>query len=324
MSDTIFYKLKLKRTKTPAEVFEKMQRSVKKKGPTKNWACTVDEKNECMIIDFGDGESESFALSFENKLADGFCKVAFPLEGELFDDEKKSEFKALLNMIYSARTFFSQMEITDDYDIAEEYLNSLKNKMVFRELKDAEKKRLDRLYKLGFTNYDDLLLAIFAEDLGLPEDFEWKDILNPDIRLNDGSYPFIVSVCENYIFETSLLGKKTLKEIYETKYWWTGMPCAEVYPFSLGVGILFPSYFPFHINSWGMGVQVSKFFIEKFLPVFNTANAYERCELAYRLMVSIYDFCKFKYVGKSVVEPVPRTKFNSGYKYLSAYLPNWK
>lgn len=34
--DTIFYTIKLKRTKTPVEVFEKMQKAVKKKVLRKN------------------------------------------------------------------------------------------------------------------------------------------------------------------------------------------------------------------------------------------------------------------------------------------------
>ena len=141
MSDTIFYEIKLKRTKTPMEVFEKMQRSVGKKGPAKNWVCTVDRENECMVIDFSDGESENFTLAFENRVCNDFCKVYFPLEGELFEDEKKSEFKALLNMIYSARTAFSEMKITDDYGLAESFLDSKVNKIALRELTHEENDR---------------------------------------------------------------------------------------------------------------------------------------------------------------------------------------
>lgn len=44
--DTIFYAIKLKRTKTPIEVFEKMQKAVKKKGVTKKWICDIDNENQ--------------------------------------------------------------------------------------------------------------------------------------------------------------------------------------------------------------------------------------------------------------------------------------
>lgn len=274
-----------------------------------------------MVIDFGDKKSETFVLKFNDKVADGFCKVAFPMEGELYEDEKKSEFKIFIAMLHSVKPYCTAMEVTDDYEVAEELFNSLDYPMVLRELTDAEKQRLERLYQLGFTNHEDFLLAIFAEDLGLPEDFEWNDVLNPNIRLTYDLYPFISSVCESYLLETSLLGKKTLNEINETKYKGVDMTCAEVYAFSLGVGILFRNYYNFPFNQWGRGAQVSKFYVDKFLPIFEKADAYERCELAYRLMVSIYDFCKFVYVGKAGIEPAPRTKYDSGYKYLSAFLP---
>lgn len=323
MADTIFYKLKLKRTKTPMDVFVKMQKSVKKKGPTKNWVCTVDEGNECMVIDFGDEKSETFVLKFNGKLSDGFCKVAFPMEGELFDDEKKSEFRVFISMLHSVKSYCTMIEVSDDYDVAEELFKSLDYTMVFRELTDTEKQRLERLYKLGFTNHEDFLLAIFAEDLGLPEDFKWEDYVNPNIQLYGNSFPYISQICESYLYETSLLKKKRMEEIYAERRAYTSDTVAEGYAFALGVGILFKSYYGFPLNQWGRGAQVSKFFVDKFLPVFKTANAYERCELAYRLMVSIYDFCKFVYVGKEGVEPAPRTKYDNSYKYLSEYLPKW-
>ena len=52
--DTIYYKLKLKRTRTPAEVFEKMRKCVKKKGATKDWTCEIDPNGTSMWVDFGE------------------------------------------------------------------------------------------------------------------------------------------------------------------------------------------------------------------------------------------------------------------------------
>ena len=49
---TIFYRLKLKRTRTPLEVIEKMRKTIRKKGATKNWVCTVDENTQTMKVDF--------------------------------------------------------------------------------------------------------------------------------------------------------------------------------------------------------------------------------------------------------------------------------
>ena len=64
-STTIFYKLKLKRTRKPKEVFEKMAKSVKKRGATKSWICKYNE--EGFRIDFGDEYSETFVISFDDK-----------------------------------------------------------------------------------------------------------------------------------------------------------------------------------------------------------------------------------------------------------------
>ena len=177
--DTIFYRLKLKKNKTSADVFSKMQNSIKKKSAAKNWNCTISA--DSMTIDFGDEKSETFVLHFNGLMADGFCKVDFPLVGDAFDDDKKSEFKLLVAMFYSVKSLCQKIELSDDYDIASELFDSLDYKMVFRELLPNEKQRLDRLYTLGYTSHEDFLLAVFAEEIGLPEDFEWENVLNPDI-----------------------------------------------------------------------------------------------------------------------------------------------
>lgn len=317
--DTVFYHLKLKKNKTAAEVFSKMHNSIKKKSAAKNWRCTVCA--DSMTIDFGDEKSETFVLRFDGMTADGFCKVAFPLEGDAFDDDKKSEFKLLIAMFYSVKSYCLEIELSDDYDIANELFDSLDYKMVFRELLSDEKQRLDRLYQLGYTSHEDFLLALFAEELGLPEDFEWINVLNPDIRINFAPFPFISSICETYLYETSLLKKKTLHDIYAANN--TGDPPSEVYAFILGVGALFKSY-DFILNMQGRGAQVSKFYTDKFLPIFVKADNYLKCEYAYRLMQSIYDYCGFTYVVRKNSEQAVRKKFDSGYKFLSANLKSWE
>lgn len=318
MADTIFYKLKLKKNKTSSDVFNKLQKSIKKKGPTKNWICSINENQ--MIIDFCDEKSETFVLQFNGKSANGFCKVNFPMEGELFDDEKKSEFKAFVGMLHSVKSYCIDMEVTDDYDVADELFKSLDYKLVFRELTQTEKNRLDRLYQLGFTNYEDLLLAIFAEDLGMPEDFKWEDYFHNQLKLQGDLWPRISQICEYYLYETSLIKKKRLSETINYQQPNYGDPPSEVYAFALGVGAMYKSYH-FQLNMWGRGAQVSRYYTDKFLPVFKTAGNYEKCELAYRYMLSIYDFCKFVYEGKTGVEPEARKKYDNNYKYLSEFLP---
>ena len=75
---TIFYTLKLKRTRTPVEAFEKMRKAIKKKGASNDWSYIISEDNQTMTVNFGDNKSENFVVSFDStKVCDSFCKVFF-------------------------------------------------------------------------------------------------------------------------------------------------------------------------------------------------------------------------------------------------------
>ncbi len=43
------------------------------------------------------------------------------------------------------------------------------------------------------------------------------------------------------------------------------------------------------------------YYNDKFLPLFNQADDFEKCKLAYQFMLSVYDYCKFKFVGKDII-----------------------
>ena len=306
MTDTVFYTMKLKANKTPEQVFEKLKKKIRPKGATAKWA--ADVKGGSFVIDFGDGESEAFCLSFVSKKADGFCKVAFPMGGELFENEKKSEWKTLIALLHYVKPLCSEISVSDDYDIADEYFKSLDYKFDIRELTAEETERLDRIFGLGYTDHESFLLKIFSEDTGrkYPENFD--EAINPGTKLNQPPFPEIGALWETYIFETSLLKKKCLREIYKDDIYFengvkiiNGDPPAEIYTFCLGVGRLFSSY-NFQDNTWGRGVNVNRVFYDKLLPAFGAADEYVRCGLAYRFMLSVFDYCKFTFVGKEAVE----------------------
>lgn len=175
MADTIFFTLKLKSGKTSEELFEKMKKSIKLKGAAKNWICEVDGNSGVFSINFNDGKSEAFVISFNEKnVCSGFCKVYFPLEGDDFNDEKKSEFKALMNMLYSVRTFFSKMEISDDYGITESFLESKKYKITFRTLNSGETERAKRIFNNGHTGLREFIIALLFDlrKLDFVEDYK--------------------------------------------------------------------------------------------------------------------------------------------------------
>ena len=305
MSDTIFYSMKLKANKTPKQAFAKILKAVKPKGVTKNW--NVSTEGNALYIDFGDEVSEPFCLAFDKKEAGGSCKVSFPMEGKLFEDEKKSEWKTLIAILHSIKFLCSEINVEDDYDIAGEYFKSLDYAFDIRELTTDENARLDRLFQEVYNNHEAFLLKIFSEDTKRDFPKHWTDALGPCILLR-APFPKISAVWETYVYETSTLKNKSLREIYYNRNWYQingeyhlgGDPPAEIYTFCLGIGRLFSSY-DFVDNTFGRGNNVTKYYNDKFLPLIVQADAYGKCRMAYQFMLSLYDYCKFRFVGKDVI-----------------------
>lgn len=304
MSDTLFYSLTLKQNKTPEQLIEKIQKKIKPTGATAKWSINASKQSLC--IDFGDGASEPFCLDFDNKKAKGFCKVAFPMGGELFENEKKSEWKTLIALLHSVKSLCSEISVDDDYDIAGEYFLSLDYSFGIRELSAEETARLDRIFQQGTTNYEVFLLQIFCEDTQREYPKHWDDAIGSCTILKD-PFPKISAVWETYLYETSTLKKKCVREIYKDnwnlihgEYQFSGDPPAEIYTFCLGVGKLFSAY-DFIDNTWGRGANVTMYYHDKFEPLFEKADDYGKCKLAYQFMLSVYDYCKFKFVGKDII-----------------------
>lgn len=305
---TIFYRLKLKRTRTPMEAIEKMHKTVKKKGATKDWTVTVDEESQTMCVDFGEDKGETLYIAFdEKKVCDGFCKVFFPLSGEEFDDEKKSEFKALLNMIYAARTSFAEMNITDDYGISESYLDTKVNKIALRELTAEELERAKRLFDNGHTTVREFITALMYDlrDLAYDEDFL------PYINMNIGCYPYIFwsqwdgeigdfySVfIESFIFETTEY--KNEGRIYDIGEYFGELNGTwfSVHAFINGINEI--TDYHHYKSGWDpKSTQVLRLYNTKYLPLIENADDLEKCIIAYRFFVSMLDYLGFRYVGKS-------------------------
>lgn len=305
-STTIFYKLKLKRTRKPIEVFEKMAKSVNKRGVTKNWNCEYDEND--FIVDFGDEFSETFSIKFDDKkVCNHFCKVFFPLSGELFDNEKKSEFKALINMIYSVRTSFSEMNITDDYGISESFLESKVNKIVLRELDTEEIARAKRLFDDGHTSVKEFITALMFDLRNLP----YSDNFIPFINCHIGQdvlyfwasksdyIDFYGSFIESFLYETmEYMDRGRLYDIREYYGDLTGV-AFSVMAFHFGVLEVTDLH---HLKTGGdpKGTQVFRLYHNKYLPLAEQeTDLFMKCQLAYRFFVSILDYLGFRYVGKA-------------------------
>lgn len=310
MPDTIFYQGKLKRGKDPLDVFEKITKGIKKKGPTKDWSYTIDEERECLRIDFPDGKSESFVLEFNDKGEfQNFCKVYFPLEGEPFEDGK-SEFKALLDALYKAKSMYRTIEITDDYGLAESYWDSKRFKFDLRQLSEEEDARVRRLYAAGNTTPEQMLRAVMAEDMGMTAG-ELRNYVNIDICYDEmeDSFGTVAQTLETYLYETAAFQKEgRLCEVPDLQYYDLGKISFSVFAFIMGMSLVF-------LDGTGMGTtihleklrsfsqkdaQVGLLFREKFAPLFlEQTDPLERCILVYRYFVSVFEYLGFVFVGRA-------------------------
>lgn len=310
MSDTIFYQGKLKRGKDPLDVFEKIAKGIKKKGPTKDWNCTIDEESQFLKIDFPDGKSESFVLKFNEKGEfQDFCKLYFPLEGDLFEDGK-SEFKALLDALYKAKSMFRTIEITDDYGLAESYWDSKRFSFHLRQLTAEEDARVRRLYEAGNTTQEQLLRALMAEDMGMTVE-ELCDYINIDICYDEmeNSFGRVAATLETYLYETAAFGKEgRLCDLPDWQYYDLGKISSSVFAFIMGMSLVFldgtgmdTTLHLEKLRSMGTkDAQVGLVFREKFAPLYlEQTNSLERCILVYRYFVSIFEYLGFAFVGRA-------------------------
>lgn len=307
MTDTIYISGKLKRDILISELYEKISKSIKKKGPTKLWECHMTEFGDTIIIDFNDEGSETFGLTFnEKKEFDEFCKVDFPLEGEQFEDGK-SEFKALIDILYKCRKMFSRFKISDDYGIASAYWECKRIKIQLRELTDEEIIRLMRLYSDGNNTHESLLLAVMAEDMGMTVD-EFKKYRNYELRVEDYYSPQIYRTLETYLYETSEY--KNDGRLYEIpKYIYEDLSGVLFAVCAFKDGLCWVFYdgsgwsteIPSKMNRFfsPKEAQVWVFFRERFVPLYlQEEDNFEKCVLMYRYFVSVYDYLGFRFVGR--------------------------
>lgn len=292
MSDTIYFKGKLKKTKEPQDFFAKIQKGIKTKGVTKLWTAIVDDVS--ITIDFGDEASENFVFEFDGLSVESFCKVAFTPD-EPVQDIKKSEFYTLLNIIYSTKSFFKEFELSDDFALCESFIDSKNYKLSLRELNAEETSRVKACFDKNCTNHTQMLIEFMKEDLGLPNDKEFPKLT---ICAEHFSPQTLNIPYEYWLYQTSSYADMgRLDEIDPSVYVDLGSVGFSIVAFEDGMEALCGS-FSGKANFGQKDIQVMKFFKDKFLPIFNAEeNLYERLLLAYRFFLSVYDYCGFKFVG---------------------------
>ncbi|MCM1090446.1 MAG: hypothetical protein NC092_04440 [Butyrivibrio sp.] len=247
----------------------------------------------------------------EKKVCKGFCKVFFPLEGEQFDNEKKSEFKALLNMLYSARTLFAQMDITDDYGLAASFLESKKYKIVFRELSDEEIMRAKRVFDGGYTTINNFITMLMIDLRGLSYN-DAKQFIN--LKASQGRFVasyideyqrfgteigLYLAIIDSFLYETADYKNQGPLRLIRDYYGDLNGVTYSVMAFMSGIAYL-AGYMDWLPNNDPKSAQVHRLYYHSYLPLYeNAQDDFTKCILAYRFFVSIYDWLGFKYVEKT-------------------------
>lgn len=337
MSDTIFFKAKLKRSCNPLEVFEKLDKKInKKKGPTGNWECTYNPDDGSILIDFGDDESEQFYLKLSSKeIYDGFCKVYFDLGSDSFAEG--SQFRTLLDIFYSVKNKFNIIEFSDDYGLAATYWDSKRFKFEYRDLTDEEYERVERIYNQGYTTPEKLLRAIMAEDMEMTYQ-ELVKYENPDISMGM-YYGKIQNTLLTYLYETAEFRNEG--RISDSLALYIGDPDKHtfaIWGFMDGISWIFCDgsagqdkiTLDKHFCSDPVISQIDLVYREKFAPLFlDEKDAFKRCVLVYRYFLSVYGFTGFKYGGYHknplVIDEIMKEYGEiKGTKYLKIYVTTEK
>ncbi|MCR4687397.1 MAG: hypothetical protein K5659_07490 [Lachnospiraceae bacterium] len=313
MYDTVFFSGKKKRTVKAIEIYEIIKKGIKKKGQTREWVCEFDAENEIIYI-FFNNESEDFSLSFVKNEFKTFCKLYYPID-DISGKEDSTIMAALLDVLYKARKKFNTIEIWDDYGLAESYWESKKYRFTFRELSDEELIRVKKMFSLGYTKHEELLKAIMAEDMDLDlESFEKYENLDISSGFMQGC---VQNNLATYVYETSDYGNEG--RVSDMLFEFTSDP--NKYMFALwtfldGVSWIFCDGTRWvhyddrkyendnsikiykHWHSVPNTAQIDLMYNDIFAPLYLAeSDPLNRCILAYRYFLSVYDFCGFKYTG---------------------------
>lgn len=201
------------------------------------------------------------------------------------------------------------MNITDDYGLADDFMESKKYKIAFRELSDYEMTRVKFIFDLGFHNHTDFILAHIYESLHMPFPFN-EDIKNyvdynipyaeDNIRRKEC---WMIPVLLTYLCMTSEYKNEGPVVDIPDFYGELNAVWFSSYAFAGGIEELYQynSYFNKNNNrSFGTKhSQIRSLYKNKFLPLLEREdNSFNRCVLSYRFFVSIYDYCGFVIIGK--------------------------
>ncbi len=300
--NTVFCSGCLKRGKEAYDLFEVLEKQIKKKGPTAKWELLLADVNK-IDLNFNDECSETFTFEFDTKNAFSvICKIAL-------EPGTDGQFEALFDMLYKAQKLFKEIKVSDDFGLAESYWNSKQYKFVFRELTEAEAERVKVFVRDGGKPHEEMLRSFMAEDMGMSLE-AFKTYINPEIAMNSAmnstEYPSICSSLESYLYETASFSGERLCEMDDFKYYDMGNVGFSVFAFTQGLAWIF-------LDGSGFSEQLSKekkktvtsqeaqiwqMYRDFFIPLYEASTGdTEKLMTVYRYFVSAYDFLGFRFEG---------------------------
>ena len=299
----INYSGKKKRSYSTDEIYTKIMKELKKNKLDKIWGCK--KENDCISIDFQDGVSDVFYLSFNKNDFSGYCRVKYNGGTEITTLEN------LLNILFILKPKLTKLEVTDDYEICEAYLKNKKIKIELIELNTEDIEKLRVIYEEGYKDYRIFILTYIARSLKVES---YKDLyMNCDVETlpacseTEELYKEIVQrIFETYLYETAIYKEK--ERVFDTGFYdknnkveYMGLCAAGFDSYAFACGMLLIIGDKQEHSSFGVrDSNVKRFYRDKICDMLKKEkDDFEQCIIAYRFFISILEYTGFKFVGKA-------------------------
>lgn len=297
----ISYNGKIKAKYTIDDIFTKIQIYLRKNNKT--WTC--EQQENCITINFNDVVSDNFVLDInDNNKFNGYCRISYD------ETIKETTLKKFLDLLFSIKSVFSKIEVSDDYSICESYLKSKEIKIELLDLNEKETEIVNSIYNEGYKEYREFLLMFISKGLNLKT---YKDLyINLNVleftgcsTVEEVYEQMILAVFETWLYETATYKQKRfyVDEFYNKnnkgEYHGLGNTGFDSYACCHGIQSIITKNNK-NVNSFGIkDAQVQKLYSEKIVEMLKDQNnQYEQCILAYRYLISIMNYTGFKFIGK--------------------------
>lgn len=302
MGFTLTYEGKLRWTKQPEQIYDKMCTYIAKHKAASRWSATL--LHDTVILDFGNGHSEPFVMEFHDGYVFGSYTPDVPVNLERLEIQK-GDFRNLLSLLMTFQKSFQVWHIKDPYGLYQAYSVYKQLRIKVRDLTDSEYRRVFRIHRNGYKTPDAFLLAVITEDLGLSDCSELELHMNPNIDRELFRCPIrLYPILATWLYETASCRGFRVSELDPEVH-----PAhvisdvdADVKSFIFGIEHFFsvtsekfgtiPGYLNEAVN------QIRMLYEYIYLPALHAQyDTAMQMLVVYRHFVSIYEYLGFTFVG---------------------------